>query len=147
MKKASITVLACALIGCASVSDIEGEQGSRFTERVGTPPATTYRNLVTQARDCYANTAFRVHSEFFPDISAGNVRVENLDGSTGLLNIKLTPHESGGTSMLVAYWDAFKMKGAEADWRRSVVPWANGEKGYCAADLFKPRPRPDPSRQ
>jgi hypothetical protein len=135
-----------ALVGCAiTPQDIEGVQGSNFTVHIPAPPAVAYRHLMTGMRDCYSDKAWKIDADYFPDVQRGRVTFGASHASITLAIVNLGP-ERDGTSMKVSYYDPRKRADADAQWRRSFVPWAQGVPGYCVVDSITRPPTSDPAR-
>jgi hypothetical protein len=141
-------VLAACLAGCSvNVKDIEGEQGSHFTHIVTGPPATAFRRLTEAARGCYAHKAFKIDADYFSDVQEGRVTLAMTGASITMLTVKLSPAPNGSTLIRASTYDPLKTGTVRRDeWVKSVIPWAQGEAGYCVMDGLKTRPTPDPSR-
>lgn len=133
---------ATTLAGCSvTPQDIEGPAGSRFTMEVQTPPAVTYRHLVTGLRECYSDKAWKVEADFFQDVQRGRVSFGLSGVSITAWIIQLEPLGKDSTLMRVAYHDPWQKKNERGGWLTGVAEWAHGKPGHCIpADLHKPTP-------
>ncbi len=135
-----LSLIALALAACESTPKQVEAEGATVVAQIQAPPATAYRRLTQAARECFADKAFRVDADFFPDVNEGRVTLALTRITNTLVTAKLSPGPANTTTIRASHqgW------GEVAE--RGFVPWAKGEPGYCITDSFKPRPQPDPSR-